>query len=310
MGTPKNNIRKSVQLTEMTVSEKLKALSVGGEINMDFTATNLTVIFETVVKILLPLVEWLDKEVHGGFGDRRAMSLINSQIFGFASIMLQRSGDWLVFTPDVCQSIGSADFAKLVAMKSDNLSTLFGDKWDKEMIKFMEDNSFLKHICQRHYLVWLLSEIFNSVENQIKEREARLQIMKQRLSVFHEFETTLDPFTAKEEPLKWKEYSIWDGGHRETGDYLSPSALSEFWKIAKSRVGKGYRQNNLDLDISSLDFFICRLKYHIGDISRAKLNNQQNAHSLWGYNSGRLPFTKGEITVLQKLAQEIEKKEQ
>ena len=323
MGTPKSNRNEVVLLT---MYEKLRVLSTGKRINFAFTVDNVTIVLEEVVEILLPLVQWLDKKLCDVFSNltdekfknQRGMLLLDGWGWGIMDIALERSGQWLVRDKDICLSLKSDDMAKLIVKNYQDFSTISLFRHDFEMLKFVKANVFLKNISYRYSLIWLLSKFSESVEKQIKEREDRLKIMRQRLSGLCDFKTALDPLEVREKPLKLMGYSIFheyeSGATNVAGSYLSSSALDGFWKIANDRKGKEEEEGeeyvpvNSSLNISSLSDFLERISYMVREISEARRSNRTDALALFGYNSGRLPFTEDGMAVLKEMVRQIEMK--
>ncbi len=318
MGTPKQNLKEASQLQELSARERFQAMNIGKEMDFDFTAENLTVVLEEVVKILLPLVQWLGKkitetfycEVQEQFRNCRAIRLLSDHS-SFMDIALGRSGEWIVREEKTFSFYSSAKLAEQIVKKSHVfLVRSLGHKTN--LAKFIEDTVFMKKVALRNSLIWLLTEFFNSVEKQIKEREERFDIMRQRMSVFSDFRTTLDPLVIKEKPLAMPEYCIWEnsggGSRRASQDYLLPEALNSTLEIAKKDGKRECWLYETKGYISSLDNFLFRVGNIVEDIAIAEERKLTDAQSLRGWNSGRLPFTKEETVVLKKKILEIEEK--
>ena len=298
--------------------EKLQAIGIGKEIDFDFNAENIEIVLGEALEILLPLAQYLDREMSrnldGPIDDknkkRRAMLLHSGYGWGYMDIMLERSGEWLVRIngenvkdDERYLSIDTFSLAELIRRNPEDL--LKGAFRGERMVEFIKKNVFLMNISCRFALIWLMNSFFESVQKQLKEREERFEIMKRRISVFADFKDALDPLATRKEPLKMKYYSIFtetERGHsRDTGDYLVSSALNEFWKISSSREGCKHISYTTDMSTSSLSTFLDRIGYMVSNITVS------DVPSLWRYRSTeRLPFTKEEMIVLKELARKIE----
>lgn len=213
MGSPKKRSEK--YLESPTVNEKLRALSVGEKISFDFTVEDLTLVLEEVVEIFLPLTQWLDQRLSDVFGetsflkrDRRAMGLFarNARDKNALIIMLDRSGRWLVKSSDTLIEFGSSRLMAeyLFEIRKDILKlSLF--ELSKGMLEIIKTNNVSEKSSHRYCMMWLLENFFETIKIQLKERERRINIMKERLSLFNDFKAAI---ITEEEKVAMDDYSI------------------------------------------------------------------------------------------------------
>lgn len=319
MGSPKKKNVSQKELKPPTVAEKIRLLEIGKEIGRSQDFESLLDILEESKGILFPLVPWLDKPFLLGeqfmgcpvpitFQKKRAIHLFS---VNFLHIWLERSGKWLLWIRGAgkdgfFRDANSRQLAEIMLQKSDDFL--------KEFIKddnFLVELAFLKEIAL-YYAIFLsvLPQFFKAVMALVKEREKRLQIMRERLNLLDDFVQSLDPLISQGKEVSIKEYSIWRdherGTSRYTGDYLCPEALKPFWEVIKKQPKPmGYRQHIDEYCPGSLEDFFWRVCYFFEEIAGAKSRGHADANSLIGFNSGRLPFTEKELMIIEEIVDSI-----
>lgn len=319
MGTPKKKQESRRELISPAVAEKIRLLMTGKRMSQELKVDMFPNVLEGVKDILLPLVSWLDKLIapEVAFADcpvpkvlekRRGVRLFES---GVMDIWLTRSGKWfLCFRGSdrpkrAHREVNSRQLAKIMLRKSDYfLRRSLRNADILEEIPFLKDIAFYNVM-----LVQFVSQCFESVKTLIKAREERLCIMKEWLNLLHEFGQSLDPLVSHDRTVLAKGYSIFGrtrhGESRCTADYLCPEALGPFWEVLENREpeDRGYREHVTEHDLESLEDLLERIGYIFDEIKKTK--EDATANSIFGFSSGRLPFTEEEVAVLKEIVDSV-----
>lgn len=320
MGSPKKEKTRQQELKPPTVAEKIRLLEIGKETGRSQDFERLPGILEGVKEILLSLVPWLDKplfsdnEYLGCFVPERFRRKRGMRFFGssFMTIWLERSGRWFLWLHTAAegrffQEADSRQLAEIMLQKSDDfLKEFFRDE------NLLVELAFLKEIAL-YYAIFLgvLPQFFKTAMALVEEREKRFRIMRERLNLLDDFMQSLDPLISQGKTVAIKEYSIWRDhergtSSRYTGGYLCLEALEPFWEVIKKRPKPtGYRQHVDEYCPGSLKDFFWRVCYFFEEIARARSRGHADANSLIGFNSGRLPFTKKELMIIEEVADSI-----
>ena len=316
MGTPKSKS----ELKECNIIEKIELLNLGKEIGKELDISKLTVIFEKTKEILLPLVEWLDKPIFADkkwsipkkFQDKRGLLLFEAS---FITIWLQRSGRWFISNDLYNIYSGSGEksprefevsSAELTAALKKRIKRFLEISLRIYNQNFLENFPFIENLAVYQALILsVLPKFFENVNRVIKEREDRLQIIKSRLNSMDEFTRSLDPLASRGKSIQMKGYSIFgnDPGRssRYTADYFCKEAINLFWQIANERHDKErFKEYDGERSFESIKSFLEYLASQLNEIDESKRGNRTNVKSLFGFSSGRLPFSKGELKVIKK----------
>jgi len=323
MGTPKDTDRR--ELTTPTIAEKIKALALGRQIGQEFKLVDsLTQVLEEVREIILPLVQWLDKPlteiwrpalVSAHFQKKRAMTVCSR----FFIIALGRQGKWIFSFPPSDKNLGqmvkegdSARLAEAISEKLDGIwRKILGYQAEKEFDRMLAkpqttespDLHFVVDLFRYNALLTLLSNMSETIDEALVEREKRLCLMRERLAFLGDFSASLDPLLAKGSTLEFPAYFIWDeyvdeDGHghtsRSTSDYLCPEALAPYKEILKSRQLSSYKERASGYSFESLKWVCDRIDYLLSEVEA-----ERSARDLFGTNHGRLPLIPKEIQVLK-----------
>jgi hypothetical protein len=317
MGTPK---KKTVffekAFVSLTLGEKIKALEMGKQIGKKLEYVRLPEVLDEVVKIILPVVESFNKPLadEAMFAStvlpkncqkRRGVHLFGSR---FMDIWLLRDGLWFVcyHFPDKArhyQVADSMDLAEIILVEKEHfVKHSFQGRDFLYELPCLNDLAFYNAV-----FVHVLSEFFESVEKLIKNREEKLQVLRERVAILGEFGQSLDPLVSQGEK-KLKFYEIWEtterGDYNRASSYFSSEAMKTLWEVIKKRHAdwSGYRENISEYSFDSLSDLFQRIRWIVEEIERAKTVGKGDAESLWGYNSGRLPFSEEELVILKKFA--------
>lgn len=316
MGSPRKESFGQKELKSPSVAEKIRLLEIGKETGRSLNLERLSEVLEEVKGILLPLVPWLDKPLLLGrqfkgcsvptlFQKKRAIQLFEAN---FLYIWLERSGKWLLWIRGAGEGrffrdANSRQLAEIILQKSDGVL--------KEFLRnqnFLKELVFLKEIALYDAVfLRVLSQFFKAAMALVEEREKRFRIMRERLSLLDDFTQSLDPLISQGKTVVIKEYSIWRdherGTVRYTGGYLSPEALGSFWEVIKSRSELAdYRESVDEYRPRSLEDFFWRVSYIFEEITKARSDGHADAKSLFGFSSGRLPFTEKELMIMEDIA--------
>lgn len=320
MGSPKQENIGQKELKSPTVAEKIRLLEIGKETGQSLNLEGLSEVLEGVKRILLPLVPWLDKPlllrerfrdcpVPIAFLKKRALHLFGAS---FLHIWFERSGKWLLWI----RGTGERGFFRNA--NSRQLAEIMVQRHDDFLKNFLRGAGFLDEIpCLKKIafynaiFVHVLSQFFKSVEDLIKEREERLCVMREWLELLGDFGKSLDPLISQGKRAVLKNYGIWEetehGTSNRAWSYFSPDALKPFWEVIEKRGGErsGYKEHIDEYSFKSLFEILQRMGWIVEDIEKAKSIGKADADSLWGYNTGRLPFTEEEMAVLKEFAGSI-----
>ncbi|MBU3901326.1 hypothetical protein KKF25_01640, partial [Patescibacteria group bacterium] len=256
MGTPrKTKFRQEAEAP--TIGEKIRLFEIGKETGLSLSLERLPALLEEVKGLFLPLVQSFDKPLFPGgqavvmdcpppkaFQKARAMRLYSGK---FISLWLERSGSWLVELNELknderYQRIDSQQLSKIIRQECGYLLTQ-SLGWKAEGL-LAEIPSVIK-IALYHLLVsCFLSQIFEKAQEILEERENRLRVAREWISLLGEFVQSLDPLVSQNKRVKMKTYSIFSenehGASRYSDSYLCPEALKPFWEAIKAR-----KQENL-----------------------------------------------------------------
>ncbi len=177
--------------------------------------------------------------------------------------------------------------------------------------KLFELMPCLRDVASHYAGAWFVGQCFETVKSALAEREERLKIMKQRMDFLQEFQASLDPIMVRGEPLPLPHYALYSktstGSSVAAGNYLAASSLDDFWKIIDER---GARDRYFTLgendSVDSLKKLLEMVIYMNYKISTAESQHRDTAERLFGDNSGRLPFSPGEIVALQRVVESLE----
>lgn len=321
MGTPKRKVVVLERVFESPkLGEKIRLLEIGKETGKALNLEKLADILEEAKKILLPLVEWLDKPLFPEaeiierpfpkiFQKKRGVHLFGS---GFMDIWLERSGTWFLRfrgsdERKVYQEADSRQLAEIIIQRHDDFL-----KDSLRRADFLDEIPCLKNIALYNAMfVHVLSQFFKSVEGLIKKREEKLRVMRERLELLSDFGKSLDPLISQGKRAALKDYEIWEeterGVYNRVGSYFSSEALKPFWEVIKKRGGEhsGYKEHTGEYSFESLFGLLQQMGWIVENIEKAKSIGKTDANSLWGYNFGRLPFTEEELAILKEFASSI-----
>jgi hypothetical protein len=323
MGKPK---RKAV-IFERTyeapkLGERLRLLEIAKEAGKRMSLLDLSAILEEAKKILFPLVEMFSKPISAeshfinnplpaNFQNRRGVLLFDS---GFMSIWLERTGKWLVrirvplsVEGRIIREFNSQQLASLVFERRDDFL--------KDSLKgreFIEEIPCFQRIAFYHAMfVHLLTEFFNSVKELIRKREEKLRVMRAWLELLGDFGKSLDPLVSQGKKAELPNNEIWEttdhGVHNYVSSYFCSSALQPFWQVIKKRERNisVYKEHSGKYSFESLFGILERMLWTVEDIRKARTDGRISAEKQIGYNSGRLPFTEGEMAILKDFADSI-----
>lgn len=323
MGTPK---RKFVEFEKVFESpklgEKIRLLEIGKKTGKSLNFGKFSYVLEDAKKILFPLVEWLNKPLSSEamfannplpkvYQNRRGVHLFGSF---FIDIWLLRSGMWFVRIRDYDKRwiLREMDCFQLATIIIDRREDFLKDSLRGK--DFLDEFPFLKEIAVYNAMfVHVLSCFFKSVEELVIKREEKLRVMREWLELLGDFGKSLDPLISQGKREALKHYEIWEeterGVYSRTQTYFSHGALKPFWEIIEKRMqdGSGYKESIGTYSAESLFDILQRIGWAVGDIEKAESMGKTDAESLWGYNTGRLPFTEEEMAVLEEFAKSITK---
>ena len=321
MGTPKKKYKAQKVLASPAIAEKIRLLNTGRETGQKLRVEALPNILEGIRDILFPFIPWLDKTIFPeaafvdcpvpkAFERRRGVRLFES---GIMDIWLERSGKWFLrfrgsYRPETpYQETDSQQLAEILLQRSDDFL-----KWSLRDMGILDGIPFLKNVALYNVMfLQFVSQCFKSVKSLIEEREKRLHVMKEWLSLFYEFNQSLDPLTSQGKEVSIKGYSVFKdhprGFSRCTADYFCPEALEPFWEVLKERKGRSadseYKEFVSEFNFKSLGDLLQQLGWAFDEIK--KTNKDADAKHLFGCTSGRLPFSEEEIEILRKLVNSI-----
>ncbi|MBL7084208.1 MAG: hypothetical protein ISS41_11365 [Candidatus Aminicenantes bacterium] len=321
MGTPKKKYESQKELIPPAIAKKIRLLEAGKKMGQELKIDMLPNVFEEVRSVILPLVPWLDKPIFPeasfvdcpvpkAFKRKRGVRLFESSII---DIWLERSGKWFLRfcgshrSEATFQEVDSHRLAEIMLQKLDDfLERSSGDAGIMEGAPFTKDIVLYNMMFMR-----FVSQCFESVKTLVKAREERLRIMGEWLNLLYEFSQSLDPLIGQGREVLIKGYSIFEDHARGTGrctdDYLCSEALESFWEVLKNRnsvrSGSKYRESIAEYRIESLGDFLRRLNWIFDEVK--KTGEDADANSLFGHNTGRLPFTEKEMVVLRELVNAI-----
>lgn len=323
MGTPK---RKTVVFEKVfevpELGEKIRLLEMGKETGKSLNFEKLADVLEEAKKIILPLVEWLNKPIASepyfvnnplpkNFQNRRGVHLFGSY---FIDIWLERLGMWFLRLRDpkemrILHEVDSRQLAKIMVNRRDDFlkDSLRGKN-------FLNEIPCLKGIAFYNAMfVHILQEFSKSVMIHIKKKEEKVRVMREWLELLSDFGQSLDPLIGQGKRAILANYEIWEetgrGNYNCAWSYLSPDALKPFWEVIEKRMRErsDYKEHASEYSFGSLFDILERMGWIVEDIRKAKSIGKGDANSLWGYNTGRLPFTEEELAILQEFVESIAK---
>ncbi len=321
MGTPSNT---SQELKVPTIAEKTQVIDAGRKIGSRMRLKGFCEILENMKTILLPFVQWLDKPVNGiwdapiAFFNMRGMLIfeVPNTHLELPSVALERSGEWFIKTRNsdggwVFHNASSERLAELFLKEEESLIKLSLEGYRDISRYFIEKAGFMRKIAAYNGILFFVSKCFETVDQAIKEREIRIRIMKERLALLKDLSGSLDPLLASGRIVEVPRYSIFShdshGERRSISDYFSLDAVEPFWKYLDSRPSgrNGYKAFVNSAAFRSVPDLIQRMIWEVKEIWSAESNQKTDASSLFGYSSGRLPFTDEEVQVIKKLVDSI-----
>lgn len=317
MGTPKSKVVVLERVFESPkLGEKIRLLEIGKEMGKALNLEKLADVLEEAKKILFLFVEGLNKPISSEaefinnplpkiFQKKRGVRLFGSN---FLDIWLERSGMWFLRLRGfggrkILQEAHSRQLAEIIVQRRDDFlkDSLRGKN-------FLDEIPCLKNIAFYNAMfVHVLSQFFKSVERLIKKREEKLCVMREWLELLGDFGKSLDPLISQGKRAVLKDYEIWEeterGVYNRAGSYFNSDALKPFWKVLEKRGGEcsGYKEHINEYSFGSLFDILQRLGWIVKDI----VIGRTDADSLWGCNTGRLPFTEEEMAVLKEFAGSI-----
>ncbi len=291
MGTPKR-VAAPAEPKHPTVSEKEQLFKLAGERRKELNLKPLPLILEAMRGILSPLVPWLDVELPPQLCEprrgRAMLVLDGSGHRGFPTLMLERSGKWVVkkgFWEDLSiHRMDSDELATLIVKENDSLLGFSANGGGRRVA---EEVGFLRDIVLYDSILEMMSECGKTVARALREREERIQIMQEQLGLLRDFRQSLDPLLAAGSGVELKEYSIFShdshGSTRYTGGYLSVDDLKPFWDHLGSRATAGsYEQFLSCLHLSSLSRFIEIMAFSAREIAETRSKGEKQPLRLRG----------------------------
>ncbi|MDD5590015.1 MAG: hypothetical protein PHQ47_02480 [Candidatus Portnoybacteria bacterium] len=322
MGAPNKRFPERKELKRLNLAEKLRLFIFGKETANGLNIGRFSDVLEEVKKIILPLVFWLDKPfkefIHAdeppqSLQNKRAMFLYDGF---FLKVWLERSGKWILRirkdnSKDKFQIADSSQFAEILCKNAEELlkRSLAYKNGSKDEIPF-----FIEIILYHSLFSYLLSQFAKEISKSLEEREEKLAIMRQRKNFLDEFIVCLDPLANGEKEIVLKEFAIQEnlsGGriHWHHQGYLCLGAVERLLKVGKSRhPGDGYEIKTTTLCPDSLKNFLDWILNKASDIKEARRRDCVSPETLWGYNTGRLPFTEEELEILSAAVEQIKRK--
>ena len=322
MGTPKRKVVVFEKVFESPkLGEKIRLLEIGKETGKALNFAKLADVLEEAKKILLPLVEGLNKSLSSEvvfinnplpeiYQKKRGVHLFGSN---FMDIWLERSGMWFLRLRGldgkrILREADSRQLAEIMIQRRDgflkNFLSLRG-------AGLLDEIPYLRNIVFYNAMfVQVLSEFFKSAEDLIKKREEKLRVMREWLELLGDFGKSLDPLLSQGKRAVLKSYGISEETERGASNYacsyLNAEALKPFWQVIKKRGGERcFKEDISEYSFESLFDILRRMGWIVEDIEKAKSMGKTDANSIWGCNTGRLPFTEEELTVLKEFVSSI-----
>ena len=312
MGTPSESCTAShsEELKHLSVAEKSRVFEVARVLREESNLEPFSKILDWTRHILLPLVPWLDKEIPfepGMVQKGRAMLVLDgSSHAGFPDLMLERSGKWIVKPRQGKDAsylrMDSYELAILLSVKDEESLLCFAR--GEEARQLVEEVDFLRDFVLYDSILSLVDECVKTVARTLHEREERLKIMREHLELLCDFQQSLDPLRAMGNTVVLPEFSIFahdsHGTSRCTEGYLTEEGLAPFWAHVKERRSGNYKLNTVNVCFDSLSGFVERVTWLMREIHAARSQGKDTAAALFGYTSGRLPFSAAELAELKK----------
>lgn len=312
MGTPKK-VKFNQEVKALTVGEKIRLLEIGKQAGLSLSPERLPELIETALEearlLLLPMVQWfykplpLDNPPSRRFERMRVMRLYSE---GVVSIWLEHSGSWVVRFHEKGGGYLEADSRILSVILLGNSENFLSMRRVTEAM--LEELPLLKDITLYNALVLrVLPQLLKKAQEAIEEREKSYRAMKERLSALAEFIQSLDPLVSRGKAVKMKYYSIWHeharGVRADTDCYLCQEALKPFWEENNGRRqnDSAYKEAAGEYDFDSVGSFLQRMVWILDDIQkrRDRIKNPD------AWNGGRLPFSEGELKVIEEAVRSI-----
>lgn len=308
MGMPK---RKVVELEKVfespTLGDRIRLLEFGKETGKALNFAKLPDVLEEVKKILLPIVESLNKSIAfepyfannplpRNFQNRRGVHLFESR---FMDIWLERSGRWFVRlrAADGGRILKEADSLQLAEIIIERQNDFLKDSLRYK--NFLDEIPCLKSIAFYNAMfVYVLKEFFKSADEVIRRREEKTRVMRDWLELMDDFGKSLDPLVSQGKKVDLKDYGILEEterGIRNCADlYFTSKALKPVWDVIEKHHGgrSGYTEHIGKLSFRSLFDIIQRMGWIVESMERA---------------DGRLPLTEEEMAVLEEFIGSITK---
>ena len=313
MGAPeKKGFSENKEVRELSLGEKIRLLELGKETGQGLKIDKLPDIIEEARKIILPLVPWLGKplkdfsrteDVPKRMQKRQVILLLETDSF---RIWIERSGKWILYADQlwVCET-DSKDLAVAILKKE----KYFADIFIREGENLIKKIPFIESAVLYHAVFsCILTRFTRAISELLMLREQRLQNMKKVLDFFRDFSHSLDPLIGGGKKVGFREFCLVEDTGRSIRfhhhGYLSEKAIEPFLSIAKMHKNE-YKIRSSDPQFSNLEGFFDQIRNFLSDIESASSRNRETARDLFGWNSGRLPFSEEELEVLKKTVDSI-----
>lgn len=323
MGTPKKKTdRGNRVIPPPKFADKVRAINLGVQVSAKGETCLTVEVLEKIQRILLPLVEWLDRplvniwaqpdRIPVAFRKKRAVVVYDASYFVIA---LSRDGRWFstIFNSDDDQFglVGSGNSTLLAKALDRQLDKIwrglirqYGNTTVETFLSECDRADFLIKLFRYNASLFILTKIVEATQMLLACREERIKTMKERLALLGDLATSLDPIQVGGGALLTV-YSVWEnrlsgGSSAYSSGYLGEQELEPILAQARASENEDPSRYFVFTDPNQIE----SLEDMCGDIFYI-FSEMKGEPDPRHRSEGRRPLSEAEIEVLRSLYDKI-----